>query len=75
MCKLLEREGFIWAQDTTRDLMAMTHVSGGYDELIKVVARGKEDKPSAYATGVQLWINKLADLRDLAAIKMKEKRP
>jgi hypothetical protein len=61
----------MWAQDTTRDLMAMTHVSGGYDELIKVVSRGKDGKPAGYANGVQRWINKLADLRDLAAIKVK----
>jgi hypothetical protein len=71
MCKLLEREGFMWAQDTTRDLLAMSSIPGGYDELIKVVARGKDDKPSAYANGVQRWINKLADLRDLASINVK----
>lgn len=71
MCKLLEREGFMWAQDTTRAMLATSALPGGYDDLIKVVARGKEGKPVAYATGVQLWINKLADLRDLLAIKVK----
>jgi hypothetical protein len=61
----------MWAMDVTRDLLALTIKDGGYDELIKVVERGKQDKPKSYADGVQAWINKLMDARDIAAVKAK----
>ena len=71
MCKVLFRSGYMWAMDVTRDLLALTIKDGGYDELIKVVERGKQDKPKSYADGVPAWINKLMDARDIAAVKAK----
>lgn len=71
MCKVLFRSGYMWAMDVTRDLMASAVKTGGYDELIAITARGKVDKPKSYADGVQAWINKLMDARDIEAVRMK----
>jgi len=71
MCKVLFRSGYMWAMDVTRDLVALTVKDGGYDELIKITERGKQDKPQGYADGVQAWINKLMDARDIAAARGK----
>jgi hypothetical protein len=61
----------MWAMDVTRDLVALTVKDGGYDELIRITKRGKQDKPDDYANGVQAWINKLMDARDVAAMRGK----
>lgn len=71
MCKVLFRSGYMWAMDVTRDLVALTVKQGGYDELIAITARGMEDKPIDYAQGVQAWITKLKDARDIAAMRSK----
>jgi len=71
MCKVLFRSGYMWAMDVTRDLVALTVKDGGYDELIRITKRGKQDKPDDYANGVQAWINKLMDARDVAAMRGK----
>lgn len=71
MCRVLFRSGYMWAMDVTKDLMASALKTGGYDELIAITARGKIDKPKAYADGVQAWINKLMDARDIAAARGK----
>ncbi len=71
MCQLLFRDGYMWAMDVTRDLLALTIKDGGYDELIRITARGMEDKPQGYADGVQAWITKLKDARDIAAMRAK----
>jgi len=71
MCKVLFRSGYMWAMDVTRDLVALTVKDGGYDELICITKRGKQDKPDDYANGVQAWINKLMDARDVAAMRGK----
>lgn len=74
MCQVLFRSGLAWAADTIRDLAAMTDKSGGIDEMIKIVSRGKEGKPQSYAEGVQFYINKLCDLRDIRKIKRGRKQ-
>lgn len=71
MCKVLFRSGYMWAMDVTRDLVALTVKDGGYDELIRITERGKQEKPDDYANGVQAWINKLMDARDMAAMRAK----
>lgn len=74
MCQVLFRSGLAWAADTIRDLAAMTDKSGGIDEMIKIVSRGKEGKPQSYAEGVQFYINKLLDLRDVRNLKSRRKK-
>lgn len=74
MCQVLFRSGMTWAAQTIRDLAAMTDKAGGIDEMIKIVSRGLEGKPQAYAAGVQVYVNKLLDLRDVRNLKSRRKK-
>ncbi len=70
MCQILYRSGMQWAADTIRDLAAMTDL----DELINIVSRGKMEKPKSFADGVQVYIDKLYNLRDLRKMKRRGRK-
>ena len=74
MCRILYLDGMQWAMDTTRDLMATTEKTGGIDELIEICQRGTQDKPVDFARGVQEWIDKLKDLRDVQKLRQRKGR-